>query len=236
MFEPSSLDKKIHNLLNSWWDHLLCFRCCFMWTCGLPLSRCYLILPVRLSSSVLSQTMIGLSSGCLSFLLHRAHLPQLQMLLKSFSAFVGSGDFLIFPEERRKKITLRKRWMSSNKLWRIYGDFLHIKCFTSTNKASLLTSLCYKWRWGNIQSRMYATRGCRLPSRSQTKPHYHKKLILSSVRFLCFVLISLLLSAHWCAAFVWCYWGRPPIKQWIGILKFECYFAEGLSSSGALWA
>lgn len=30
--------------------------------------------------------------------------------------------------------------MDSNNLWQIYGDFLHDKYLTSTNKASLLTS------------------------------------------------------------------------------------------------
>lgn len=44
-----------------------------------------------------------------------------------------------------------------------------------------------------------STYGRKLPFRSQTKPHYHKKLMLSFGDVLLFVLESLVLKASWCA-------------------------------------
>lgn len=89
---------------------------------------------------------------------------------------------------KREDNNFQKRWMDGNNLWQIYGDFLLVEYLTSTNKARLCSHLiCYRWCWGNPRIIMNATCGCRLPSGSQTKPHYHKKLMLSSVRFLSFV-------------------------------------------------
>lgn len=90
----------------------------------------------------LSQTMISLSSSCVS---SPSPPPQYSFattseLLKIFPAFLASEDFLIFSQERRKTINSQKRWMDGNNSWRIYGDFLHVKYLTSTNTASLLTS------------------------------------------------------------------------------------------------
>lgn len=100
----------------------------------------------------------------------------------------GMWTFSHILTREKQDNNFQKRWMDGNNLWQIYGDFLHFKCLTCTNKARLSPHhICCRWCWGNAWIIVNATRGCRLPSGSQTKPHYHKKLIVSLVRFLCFV-------------------------------------------------
>ena len=73
--------------------------------------------------------------------------------------------------------------------------------------------------------REWDTCGCRLPSRSQTKPHYHKKLRLSSVRFflLCFDITVAKCSLLCCLRRAL----QLSIKAVDSILKFEYVLRQG---------
>lgn len=113
----------------------------------------------------------------------------------------------------------QKRWMDSNNLWEIYGDFPH-KYPTSTNKARFCSRLIFDRRCcSNKRLSMNALGGCKQPSGLQTKPHYHKELILSSVSFVRLVFLSPWLSAHWCVAFVLRYKVQLSIKHRVVFLK-----------------
>lgn len=199
-----------------------------MWACGLFVSKCFDSACLSLSLC-LSQYLVSLRAVLSPPHTHCSFATTWELLM-IFAAFLASEDFLIFLQERRKTITLTKdEWTAIT-----CGEFMVIFCTSSASHPQIrrLGShlICYRWCRGNIQFSTNATCGCRLPSRSQTEPHYHKKLILSSVRLLCFVLI-LLLSAHWCTALVLHYWEQLSIKQWIGFWSLN---STGLSSNRAL--
>lgn len=125
---------------------------------------------------------------------------------------------------KHKDNSSQRRWMDGDNMRRIYGDSLHVKHFTSTVRRLCSRLVCRRWRRGKIRFRVNATRGCRLPSRSQTKPHYHKELIIIVVcEVFCFVLISLLLSAHWCGTFCTARLKAVVNQAADWILKFECH-------------
>lgn len=186
-----------------------------------------------------SQTMICLSSSCASFFFNIYIYTSSALLLQHQSywrVLQHSWQVKIFSySHKREDNNFQKRWMDGNNSWQIYGDFLPVEYLTSTNKARLCSHLiCYRWCGGNPRIIMNATCGCRLPSGSQTKPHYHKKLMLSSVRFSSFVFNIIVakcsLMCCFCIALL-----RAAVYQALDwILKFKFYFTSGMPSNRAL--
>lgn len=140
------LIKKLNSLLNHY-DKIM-FSCLNANSCGYAVSLCLQVLWFCLSVSLslcLSHTIISLSRSCVLFSFFFFFLPQSSFastseLLKIVAAFMASEDCLIFSQERRKTITLRKDEWTAITCGEFMVIFLHDKYLTSTNKVSLLTS------------------------------------------------------------------------------------------------
>jgi len=158
-----------------------------MRACDLPLSQGSLIPPVCLSCTVSHKQRL-VSPRAVSFF--PAHLLQHQSYWNCFCYSThGMWRLSHILSREKKDNNSQQRWMGSNNFWGIYGDFLHVKFLTSTNKTSLLTSHLLQLMLRKYTVQHSATCGCRLLSGSQTKAHYHKRRIFPSVMFLFFVSI-----------------------------------------------
>lgn len=178
-----------------------------------------LTLPVCLSSSVShKQWLVSLRAVSLPFF------PPSTVLIcykhQSYCRILRQVKISSYSHKREAKtITLRKdEWTAIT-----CGGFMVIFCTQVRIRCLCSHLICYRWCWSTMQFSMNATCGCRLPSRSQTKAHYHKKLILSSLRFMHFVLITVAKCSLMCCGPIAI--RRAAANQAVvWILTFELYF------------